>query len=126
MFAIALLAVLVPFGVSACSSPSVRPTPAHSEPPPAPIYVDLDTAADGTSVSIPLHDTADLITKSGDITAWTGEAQDPSILKFVRGRNNGSAIFNAGLQPLATGTTNVTLTNSATGTVVTLSVTVTP
>ncbi|MGK0742217.1 hypothetical protein ACSHWG_10095 [Leucobacter sp. Z1108] len=54
---------------------------------------------------------------TGDLAvdSYTGEVADPSVAEFSPGRNDGSAEFNPGVIALATGTTEVTMTNEQGG-----------
>ena len=56
---------------------------------------------------------------------WSAEIADPSVVSFTPGRDDGSATFNPGLTGLAEGSSEVTLTNSASGDTVALTVDVT-
>ncbi|MFB7843099.1 hypothetical protein [Microbacterium sp. NPDC056052] len=79
-----------------------------------PVIADLGSI-DGTTVQVPLGNTIDLTGDDKDFTHWTADITDPKILSFVPGKDDGSAQFNPGLDPLAEGTTKVTMDNSASG-----------
>jgi hypothetical protein len=73
----------------------------------APIFVDPATV-DGTTVSVPLDNV--VVINVDDPTAWTGKVADESIATFTPGSADGTATFNPGVQPVAEGTTTVTIT----------------
>ena len=89
-----------------------------------PVIADL-TAVDGTTVVVKVGGTIDLTGDDSTYTDWTASIADPAIAEFTPGRNDGSASFNPGITGLAAGSTEVTLTNSTSGTAVTFTVDVT-
>lgn len=91
---------------------------------PAPIIVTPDEAA-GTTVEVPSDNTL-VIDVDGDVTAWTGESADAHVVEFVPGRDDGDATFNPGFEPHGEGTTEVSITDGATGETYDFTVTVTP
>jgi hypothetical protein len=108
-------------GLSGCSSPG--PPPDASALPP--VIVELDTV-DGTTVEVPEGGSIDLTGDDETFTEWTAEISDPEVVKFVPGRDDGSAQFNPGLTATSVGETDVTLENGATGDTVTFTVEVVP
>lgn len=105
---------------SSTSSPSA-PSGAGALPP---IVAGLGTV-DGTTVQVPVGGTVDLTGDDKDFTHWTADIADPTIARFVPGKDDGSAQFNPGLDALAEGTTKVTMDNSASGAHVAFTVEVT-
>lgn len=61
-----------------------------------------------------------------DVTAWTIESDNPSVVAVTPGKDDGSAQFVPGGEALSTGTAKVTLTNSGTKETWVVTVTVTP
>lgn len=90
-----------------------------------PVIADLGSI-DGTTVQVPMGGTVDLTGADKDFTHWTADIADAKVVSFVPGKDDGSAQFNPGLDALATGTTTVTLDNSASGAHVSFTVEVTP
>ncbi|TQL54561.1 hypothetical protein FB464_2101 [Subtercola boreus] len=91
----------------------------------APVIADL-ASIDGSTVTVPLDNV--VVLESGDVkvTVWTGSVSDPKVAEFVAGKDDGSATFNPGIQPLAVGGTSVSVTDSDTGEVLTFDLEVTP
>ncbi|MFD1713471.1 hypothetical protein ACFSBZ_03205 [Amnibacterium flavum] len=106
-FVVAALAATL--ALAGCSSPSPEPSATGSVV--APVIVTLDSSLDGTTVSLPIGTVLDL--SAEDPKAWTGEVADTAIAEFVPGKDDGSAEFNPGIKPISAGTTQVTLTDSA-------------
>lgn len=69
----------------------------------------------GATVDVALNQVININTGDLAVDSYTAEIEDPSILEFVQGREDGSATFNPGLQPLKVGETKVTMTNSQGG-----------
>jgi hypothetical protein len=103
--------------VAACS--------AGTDTLPAPVVVDLGEV-DGTTVEVVQGNMIDLTGDDETYTAWTAEIDDPAIVDFTPGRDDGSAQFNPGLTAIAVGSTAVTLENGETGETVAFTVEVTP
>lgn len=118
--ALAAAALLV---VSACSSGS--PDSSSSAEALPPVIVEIDSL-DGTTVEVPMGGAIDITGDDETFTDWTADISDPAIAEFTPGKDDGSAQFNPGITPLAEGTTDVTMTNSATDDTVDFTVTVTP
>lgn len=111
-------------GTAATTEPaSVTPAPSAQQLPP--IMADLKTV-DGATVSVPLDNVIVLTGDTADFTHWTAKIEDPNIVSFTPGKDDGSAQFNPGLSPITTGTTKVTMDNSASGAHVAFTVEVTP
>jgi len=104
------------------SSP-VGPSPSAQQLPP--IMADLKTL-DGTTVSVPLDNVIVLTGDTETSTSWTATIEDPTIVSFTPGKDDGSAQFNPGLAPITTGTTTVPLDNSTSGAHLVFTVEVTP
>src|SRR5690606_30632508 len=79
-----------------------------------PIMVDV-AEVDGTTVQVPLDNVLVLTGDDDTLKAWSATIADPSIVEFVPGKDDGSAQFNPGLDPLAEGVTEVTLDNADSG-----------
>lgn len=114
-FAAILLSAAVALGVTACSS---------TEEQLPPIIVDISTV-DGTTVSVPVGGAVDLTGDEKTYTDWTAQVADDKVVAFVPGKDEGGASFNPGLDALAEGSSEVTLTNSETGDSATFTVEVT-
>lgn len=114
-FAAILLSATVALGLSACS-------PTEEQLPP--VIVDI-SSVDGTTVSVPVGGAVDLTGDEKTYTAWTAKIADDKVVAFVPGKDDGSASFNPGLDALAEGSSEVTLTNSETDDSVTFTVEVT-
>ncbi|KQM17824.1 hypothetical protein ASF83_01645 [Plantibacter sp. Leaf171] len=98
-------------GTSACTGSSDEPSGQGSASAAgviAPVIVQL-VDQDGRTISVGLDNVVDLV--AVDPNAWSAEIEDPSIAEYVPGGSRGGASFNPGLQPLAVGSTDVTLTN---------------
>ena len=91
---------------------------------PAPIIV-TPQEAKGTTVEVQ-SDTTLVIKVDGDVTAWTGESSDPHVVEFVPGKVEGGATFNPGFEPHGEGTSEVSITDGATGDTYDFTVTVAP
>jgi hypothetical protein len=90
-----------------------------------PVIVDL-AEVDGTTVEVTEGGTIDLTGDDETYAAWTADIDDPEVLGFVPGRDDGSAQFNPGLTATSVGETDVTLDNGETGDSVTFTVDVVP
>ncbi len=100
----AAAAVSLALGLAACA-----PTPVV-----APVTVSVGDLQ-GATVDVALNQVININTGDLAVDSYTAEIEDPSILEFVQGREDGSATFNPGLQPLKVGQTKVTMTNSQGG-----------
>jgi len=103
------------------SSPSSTGTGGGSQQLPAPVIVDVSKVG-GTTVSVPLGNVID-VNVGGDVTKWSADVANPDIASFTKGRKDGSAEFNPGFEPVAAGSTGVTMTDGATKVSFTITVT---
>ncbi|MFC9558413.1 hypothetical protein [Agromyces sp. NPDC056965] len=92
---------------------------------PAPVVVQLDDI-DGETIEVIDGNAIDLAGDDETYTEWDAEIDDPAIVEFTPGRDDGSAQFNPGLTATAVGSTAVKLENSATGETVSFTVEVVP
>ncbi|MFV0434123.1 MAG: hypothetical protein ACK5LO_09105 [Leucobacter sp.] len=69
----------------------------------------------GTTVELVVGQVLNIDTESLAVDSYTAEIADPAVVSFTQGRDDGSAEFNPGLEALAAGTTEVTLTNEQGG-----------
>lgn len=128
----AILLLSATLGLAACSTPSTPGATTSATPSDAgasaqqlpPIMADL-TTVDGTTVTVPLDNVIVLTGDKTDYKSWAATIEDPTIVSFTPGKDDGSAQFNPGLSPISTGTTKVSLDNSISGKHVTFTVTVT-
>lgn len=116
-----LLATAAATGLSACA-PAGQQSQQQVLPP---VIADL-TSIDGTTVTVAVDGVVDLVGDDENYTAWSAEIDDPAIVAFTEGKDDGGASFNPGLEALAAGETAVTLSNSATDETVSFTVDVTP
>jgi hypothetical protein len=107
-------------GLTGCSSAD---TGGSSALPP--VIVELDNI-DGTTVEVPEGGSIDLTGDDETAIQWTADIDDPEVVEFVPGRDDGSAQFNPGLTATSVGQTEVTLENGETGDTVTFTVEVVP
>jgi len=118
LLATVAVVVVASVGLSACASASGggSSTPSSSSTPIGGNVItpltksagDLQGATVDLVVGQVLNiDTGDLATDS-----YTGEVADPKVAEFVQGTTGGSATTNPGVTALATGTTQVTMTNA--------------
>ncbi|KDA07033.1 hypothetical protein DC31_00885 [Microbacterium sp. CH12i] len=89
-----------------------------------PVIVDI-TKIDGSTVQVAEGNVVDFTGDDKTFTDWTAKIQDPEIVEFTPGKDDGSAQFNPGLDALSVGETEVTLDNSTSGDSVTFTVEVT-
>ncbi|MCQ9344087.1 hypothetical protein [Corynebacterium kozikiae] len=119
--AICSLAAVIALGLTGCTSDSstdasASTTAAQSSEQTAqalaPISRDPE-AVNGTTITLPLE--RELVFKAQDDAAgeWTAVVEDPTIAESVPASSDGSASFNAGIHPIAEGTTIVELTSPA-------------
>ncbi|MBS1698931.1 MAG: hypothetical protein JST25_11085 [Actinobacteria bacterium] len=121
-----LAACSAPGGTTATTPPATTGgTPGSGARQLPPIMADLKTV-DGSTVSVPLDNVIVLTGDTTDFKSWTATIEDPTIVSFTPGKDDGSAQFNPGLSPITTGTTKVTLDNSVSGAHVAFTVEVTP
>jgi len=96
--------VSLAMGLAACA-----PTPVV-----APVTVSVGDLQ-GATVDVALNQVININTGDLAVDSYTAEIEDPSILEFVQGREDGSATFNPGFKPLGVGETKVTMTNDQGG-----------
>ncbi|NYG21837.1 hypothetical protein BJY17_002584 [Agromyces hippuratus] len=92
---------------------------------PAPVVVQLDDI-DGETIEVVDGNVIDLAGDDETSTEWGAEIEDPAIVEFTPGADDGSAQSNPGLTATAVGTTAVTLENGATGDTISFTVEVVP
>lgn len=108
--------VAVVVGLSACSSTPAGTSSSSSD---APIGGDVITPLTVEANDLQ-GETVDLVVgqvlniNTGDLAtdSYTGEVADTSVASFVKGTSGGSAETNPGVEALAVGETEVTLTNA--------------
>lgn len=109
------------------STASAAPTTSGATGSPglvAPIMIDF---FGGTAqfATVRLGNVVVVTTGGTAVTSFTAAVGDPTIAKFVPGRVEGGVTLNPGIQPLAVGTTTVTITDTETSRFVLLDLTVT-
>jgi hypothetical protein len=119
---VAALAAAATFGLSACSSTPAEETGSSSMVV-APTIVDVATL-DGQSVDISTGGFIDINTGDTDPADWSAEVENPDVINFTAGGEDGGAVMNPGIEGKAAGSTKVTLTNKTSGDVVTFTVNV--
>ncbi|MEF3402913.1 hypothetical protein [Agromyces sp. CCNWLW203] len=92
---------------------------------PAPVVVDLGEI-DGETIEVVDGNVIDLTGDDETYTEWDAQIEDPSIVEFTPGRDDGSAQFDPGLTATAVGSTAVTLENGETGETIEFTVEVVP
>ncbi len=80
----------------------------------APVTMNVDDLQ-GATVDLVVGQALNVDTGDLAVDSYTGEVADPSVAEFVPGREDGSATFNPGVNALAAGTTEVTMTNESGG-----------
>ncbi len=94
-------------GADANASPSVLP----------PVLVQIDEI-DGTSVEVARTNVVVLLSpESEDASDWKASFSDATIAKFTPAKKDKNTSFNAGIEPLAKGSTEVTIDRGDEGTV---------
>jgi len=116
--AAAMFALVTAVAVSGCASA----TPDGETLPP--VIVDINEI-DGTTVEVAEGNAIDLTGDDETYLDWTAEIDDPEVVAFVPGKDDGSAQFNPGLDAVGVGDSEVTLENSTSGDTVTFTVEVT-
>lgn len=105
---LAIAAIAAAFTLTACSSPAGDKTVI------APVTMEA-SELQGTTVDLIVGQVLNIDTGSLAVDSYSGKVADPSIAKFVAGREDASATFNPGVEALAAGSTAVTLTNEQGG-----------
>ncbi len=108
----AATAALVILGVSACGTSS-------SEEPIggdviAPVTMSVNELQ-GAEVELLVGQVLNINTDSLAVDSYQGEVSDPTVARFVAGKDDGSATFNPGVEALAEGTADVTMVNDQGG-----------
>lgn len=80
----------------------------------APVTMGVNDLQDA-EVDLLVGQVLNIDTESLDVDSYSGEVADPAIAEFSAGGTDGSAEFNPGITALATGMTEVTLTNEQGG-----------
>lgn len=106
--------------VTGCAST----TPGEDSSALPPVIVDINEI-DGTTVEVAKGNAVDLTGDDETYLDWTAEIDDPDVVTFVPGKDDGSAQFNPGLDAVEVGDSEVTLENSTSGDTVTFTVEVT-
>ncbi|MCF8541345.1 MAG: hypothetical protein K9H50_06250 [Aurantimicrobium sp.] len=123
--AVAAIAFAAVGGLTACSTPAAEPTEsAVGSDVVSPIQIPV-AEANGMTYDIPMNSMGYLNVAQGSEADWTAEFSTPDVVEFTAGGTDGGATFVPGLTPVAEGTTEVTLTNSASSETVTFTVNVT-
>lgn len=124
--AVTALAAAATFGLSACSTAADTSSDAEDSSTSqlvGPVIVDVATL-DGTTVEVNVDQVVDITTGDLDPADFTGKVADSMIASFTAGGPDGSATFNPAVTGLAMGSTEVELTNTKTGDVITFTVVV--
>ena len=123
--AVAAIAFAAVGGLTACSNATPAPSESSEEMNVvSPIQIPV-VEANGKTYDIPMNSMGYLNVSEGTEADWTAEFSTPGVVEFTEGGTDGSATFVPGLTPVAEGTTEVTLTDSASGETVTFTVNVT-
>lgn len=127
VIAVSGIAGLAVLGLSACSNPAPAPSPSTSEETGgnvvAPVMIDPATA-NGQTFDISMKSSGYIQAPAGEETGWSATFSQDGVVTFTDGGTDGDATFNPGLEPVAPGMTDVTLTDPA-GTSITFMVNVT-
>ena len=124
--AVTAIAALATFGLSACTQgpdDSLPKEDTSSSQVLPPTIVDV-AELNGTTVGIATGGFIDITTGDTDPADWVISAKDTMVVAVTQGGPDGSAVFNPGVEGLSTGSTQVELTNSKTGEVVSFTVNV--
>lgn len=100
----ALSAVALAFVLTACA-------PASDGPVIAPVTMDANDLQ-GATVDLVVGQVLNINTGDLAVDSYTGEVEDTSVATFVEGREEGGTTYNPGVEALAAGTTEVTMTNA--------------
>jgi hypothetical protein len=101
----AAAAVFTVVGLSAC---------APFTPVVAPVTVDANNLQ-GQTVEVGLNQVLNINTGDLPVDSYTAEIEDPSVIEFVQGRDEGGATYTPGFTALKVGETDVTMTNEQGG-----------
>jgi hypothetical protein len=81
-----------------------------TQPVVAPVVRDVGDLQ-GETVELAVGQVLDIDTGDLAVDSYSGVVDDPSVAKFVKGREEDGATFNPGVEALAAGTTKVVLSN---------------
>lgn len=104
----AAAAVVVVAALSACTTAAGAPTGGSVI---APVTVSANSLQ-GADVDLVVGQMLNVTTGDLAVDSYRGTVADTDVAVFTAGRTDGSAVFNPGIQAIAPGTTEVTLTNS--------------
>ena len=123
--AVAAIAFAAVGGLTACSTPAPAPSEsAVGSDIVSPIQIPV-AEANGNTYDIPMNSTGYLNVATGTEAEWSATFSMAGVVEFTEGGTDGGSTMVPGLTPVAEGTTEVTLTNSATSESVTFTVNVT-
>ena len=110
--AAASIAAVAAVGLAACASGSsdAPATPIGTDVI-APVTMEADDLQ-GATVDLIVGQVLNINTGDLAVDSYSGEVADTSVAKFVAGRKDDDAEFNPGVQALAAGETDVTMTNA--------------
>lgn len=74
----------------------------------APVTMSVDELP-GATVELRAGQVLNIATGDRDVTAFDGESSNEEVARFERGRDDGSATFNPGVEGLSQGVTGITL-----------------
>ncbi|WP_291036706.1 hypothetical protein [Herbiconiux sp.] len=107
--------VAVVVGLSACSSTPAGTSSSSEAPIGGDVITPLTVEANdlqGETVDLVVGQVLNINTGDLATDSYTGEVADTSVASFVKGTSGGSAETNPGVEALAVGETEVTLTNA--------------
>lgn len=123
---IAAIAAVATFGLSACAQgpdDSLPKEDTSSSQMLPPTIVDV-AELNGSTQEIAVGGFIDILTADNQEADWVISTKDSKVVAVTQGGPDGSAVMNPGVEGLSTGSTQVELTNSKTGEVVSFTVTV--
>ena len=104
----AAAAVIVVGALSACTTAAGAPTGGSVIAP----VTRSANSLQGADVDLVVGQMLNVTTGDLAVDSYRGTVADTYVAVFTAGRTDGSAVFNPGIQAMAVGTTEVTLTNS--------------
>lgn len=117
--AFVVAAALTLAGCAGETTPSGSPSSsAPSESPATPVIAPVTMDAgdlQGATVDLVVGQVLNIDTGDLAVDSYTGEVADTAVAVFVQGREDGSAVFNPGIEARSAGTTEVTMTNAQGG-----------
>ena len=105
--------VVVVAALSACTT--AAGAPAGGAPTGGSVIAPVTMSANslqGADVDLVVGQMLNVTTGDLAVDSYRGTVADTDVAVFTAGRTDGSAVFNPGIQAMAVGTTEVTLTNS--------------